>query len=94
MMDGFEKPQPAGRYVIDTTEEMLDTLSFPVWKRVSTSIRLGNFGAIEHTAIDPEDLATAIARDAVDEETPQTTPAKKSGADSARAMRSMQRKQF
>jgi len=94
MMDGFERPQPAGRYTVDTSEEMLDTLSSPVWKRVSTSIRLGNFGAIEHTTIDPGDLEKALARDAADDDTPTPAPAVKSSAEQARAMPSVRRKQF
>lgn len=91
MMEGFEKPQPAGRYTVDISEEMLDTLSFPVWKRVSTAIRLGNFGDIEHTVIDPEDLEKALAHDATDDAT--QPPTEKSSAERARG-KTVQRKQF
>lgn len=62
-LDGIDQGQPAGDYIIDTEEELVDALSFPVWRRVSTVMRLTRLGATEHVAIDPRALADALLRD-------------------------------
>ena len=59
---------PMGRYVVETDEELVETLSFPVYRRISTFIRLpGRPGSSELSrliAIDPAELAAALAADA------------------------------
>ena len=37
---GLEGMQPAGTYEVETDEELLEQLSFPVWHRTATTIRL------------------------------------------------------
>ena len=63
-LDGIDRVQPAGDYIVDTEEELADALSFPVWRRVSTVMRLTRLGATEHVAIDPRALADALLGDA------------------------------
>jgi hypothetical protein len=67
-LKGLDGPQPAGSYQIDTDEELIDGLSFPVWRRVATTIRLPlpghGSGSTQTFPIDPRDLAAAQARDA------------------------------
>jgi hypothetical protein len=38
-LSGFDDIQPAGRYLVETDEERLEGLSFPVYRRLSTFIR-------------------------------------------------------
>ena len=63
LLRGFEFEQPAGAYIVDTEEELMESLSFPVWKRVATSIWLRDNGTTEYLRIDPADLDAACARD-------------------------------
>lgn len=62
MVDGFGQVQP-GSYIVDTEEELLDTLLFQAWKRASTIIRLGSPGRVQDVPIDPEQLNNALLRD-------------------------------
>ena len=39
LLRGFDSERPAGAYVVDTEEELLESLSFPAWTRVATTIR-------------------------------------------------------
>ena len=67
LLSGFDSPQPAGTYTVDTEEELLEILgplSFPVWKRVATIMRLARGGATEYVPVDPNELNDAMARDA------------------------------
>jgi len=68
ILDGFEQLQPAGSYTVDIEEELLDTLLSPVWKRISTTMRLRRHGALEQVLVDPEQLKEALARDAAQQE--------------------------
>lgn len=69
ILKGFDATQPAGSYVVATEEELLDSVSLPAYRRLSTSIELhtpaGNVGRTEIVTIDPDELDTALARDAV-----------------------------
>jgi hypothetical protein len=49
--------------VVDTEEEMMDTLLLAAWKRTSTVIQLHRDGAIEYHPIDPGQLSEALRRD-------------------------------
>jgi hypothetical protein len=66
-LEGLD-PQPAGDYVVDTDEELLEGISFPVYQRVSTQIHLhasaGNPGRMEIATVDPILLQRALSLDA------------------------------
>jgi hypothetical protein len=67
-VSGAEGVQPPGTYIVETDEELLEELSFPVYHRVSTSIILpvrgGGSGSYQVVRIDPAELAEAQRRDA------------------------------
>ena len=56
-VSGIEGVQPAGTYVVETDEQLLEELSFPAYHRVSTSIILpvggGGSGSYQVVRIDP-----------------------------------------
>jgi hypothetical protein len=57
-------PQPAGDYLVETDEEMLSDLSFPVYRRIRTLIRVSCGPAQTRLVeIEPGDLLAALARD-------------------------------
>ena len=68
MLEGFGRVQPAGSYIVDTEEELLDTVLFQAWRRASTIIRLGAPGRIKDVPIDPEQLNNALMRDRAQED--------------------------
>lgn len=61
--------QPSGTYAVETTEAPIGDMSFLVYRRVSTTIELrSGFSAMmsrQLVEIDPLDLESAEARDAV-----------------------------
>jgi len=75
MLDGFGRVQP-GSYIVDTEEELLDTVLFQAWKRASTIIRLGSSGRVQDVPIDPEQLNNALLQDSTQQDScaplPQT----------------------
>jgi hypothetical protein len=64
-LKGVDHTLPAGSYLVVTDEELIEGLSFPVYRRVSTMIHVpGHRGSsIEMVAIDPADLRAAQDRD-------------------------------
>jgi hypothetical protein len=59
-------PLPAGRYRVDTEEEMLSGLSFPAWRRTGMTIArqgLASGRLVQALPITPADLAAALAAD-------------------------------
>ena len=59
-------PQPAGTYTVETEEELLEGLSFPAYRRISTTITRQANGAgalIQVLAVDPRELEEAQAAD-------------------------------
>jgi hypothetical protein len=64
-LSGVDYPLPAGSYEIISDEELIEQLSFPVYRRVSTWImaRRSAEAATEMVLIDPEELTKAHARD-------------------------------
>ena len=64
----LDEVQPAGRYVVETNEELIQGLSFPVYRRLSTFIHLaGSPNSSELARVvdtDPAKLAAARAIDA------------------------------
>jgi hypothetical protein len=67
-LKGIERMLPAGDYRVVTDEELIDGLSFPVYRRVTTMIFLPaqshRASSIEMVTIDPLDLQTAQDHDA------------------------------
>lgn len=75
-LSGADDVQPAGRYVVETDEELLQPLSRSAYRRLSTLIRLpGRSGSTERARIvdiDPTELAAVLVSDArVQEIAPQ-----------------------
>jgi hypothetical protein len=68
-ISGVDGMQPAGRYAIETDEELLQGISFPAYRRVQTLIHLhaapGQSGISQTVMVDPEELDAALARDAL-----------------------------
>jgi hypothetical protein len=65
-MEGVGRVLPAGNYEVVTDEELIEGLSFPVYRRVATMILAptqSSQPSIEMLTIDPHDLATAMKRD-------------------------------
>src|SRR6476659_9343986 len=57
---------PAGVYEVVTDEELIEGLSFPVYRRVATMIMApaqSSQPSIEMLTVDPQDLAAAMKRD-------------------------------
>jgi hypothetical protein len=66
-LDGVGRTLPAGGYEVVTDEELIEGLSFPVYRRVATMMLApaqSCQGTVEMLTIDPADLATAKDRDA------------------------------
>lgn len=67
VLGGLDEELPAGTYEVETDEELLEGVSFPVYRRVltviylrATSRRPGHTGAL---TIDPNELDAALERD-------------------------------
>src|SRR5205085_8611126 len=65
-LKGVDRVLPAGDYRVVTDEELIEGLSFPVYRRVATMVMVPakNRGSIEMVVIDPLELAAAQTRDA------------------------------
>ena len=72
-LSGMDEEQPAGTYTVETDEELLQTLSLPAYKRISTLIRLparpGSTVLTRIVEVNPLELAAVLARDARPDET-------------------------
>jgi hypothetical protein len=68
LLKGIDRVLAAGQYKVITDEELIEELSFPVYRRVATMIFVPadsqNSSSIEMVAIDPRDLQDAQDRDA------------------------------
>jgi len=62
-LPGLNRTYPAGAYLITTENERLD-VSFSATRRVATRIALTRGATTEYVAIEPSDLAAALAADA------------------------------
>ena len=54
--------QPAGSYLVETEEELLEGLSFPAYRRIATTITLQSAptgAVVQALSVDPADLARA-----------------------------------
>jgi hypothetical protein len=65
-LKGIGRVLPPGNYQVVTDEELIEGLSFPVYRRVSTAIIVPGEQAssVEMVAIDPGDLQAAQNSDA------------------------------
>ena len=68
LLKGIDRTLPAGEYDVVTDEELVEGLSFPVYRRVSTMMfvpALSHRGSsVEMVTIDPAALQAARDRDA------------------------------
>jgi hypothetical protein len=68
LLKGVDRVLAAGQYRVTTDEELIEELSFPVYRRVATMIFVPadsqNSTSVEMVAIDPRDLQDAQDRDA------------------------------
>jgi hypothetical protein len=66
-LKGIDRILPAGDYRVVTDEELIEELSFPAYRRISTMIFVpGQFtptSSVEMVAVDPYDLQAAQDRD-------------------------------
>ena len=64
LLKGIDREIPAGSYRVVTDEELVEGLSFPVYKRISTMIFVpAQASSVEMVSIDPLDLIVAQDRD-------------------------------
>ena len=67
VLDGFDQELPAGNYVVETNEELIQGLSFPAYRRVSTTLYVdalpGHPAQKQAWVIAPKALDTALAQD-------------------------------
>ena len=70
---------PAGEYEVLTDEELIEGLSFPVYRRISTMILVPGQGPptsfVEMLTVDPRELQVSLARDAAMQQPPQSDAA-------------------
>jgi hypothetical protein len=68
LLKGVDRILPAGDYRVVTDEELIEGLSFPVYRRISTMIfvpaQSHPASSVEMVIIDPIDLQVARDRDA------------------------------
>ena len=67
-LKGVDPALPAGDYRVSTDEELIESLSFPVYRRIATMIFVPGEGhrasSTEMFTIDPADLQAAHDKDA------------------------------
>jgi len=70
-LKGVDHLLPAGNYRVTTDEELIDSLSFPVYRRVATMMFVPGQGhrasSVEMFTINPVDLQAAWEKDAAAE---------------------------
>jgi hypothetical protein len=67
LLSGFDEPLQAGTYKIETLEELVEGVSFPVWRRIETLLLLnqqpGQPKLTQVAVINPIELEEARSRD-------------------------------
>ena len=67
MLTGFERAQPPGVYMVETDEQVLDTVTRVAVRRIETRMEIfPRPGTSESVPIDPVELDQALRRDAED----------------------------
>jgi hypothetical protein len=64
---GVDRVLPAGDYSVTTDEELIEGISFPVYRRISTTIMVPgerSRSTVEMVSVDPRDLKAARKKDA------------------------------
>jgi hypothetical protein len=76
LLKGVDRVLPAGDYRVVTDEELMEGLSFPVYRRVSTMILVPTESrqAVEMLTVDPLDLQVAQDRDVAAHQTTEADP--------------------
>ncbi len=68
LLKGIDRTLSAGEYRVVTDEELIEGISFPVYRRVSTMIFVPalshGVSSVEMVTIEPDDLQAALDRDA------------------------------
>ncbi len=68
-LGGLDELLPAGDYVVETDEELIQGISFPAYRRILTVIHLregsGNPNLTRAMTVDPNQLELALKRDQV-----------------------------
>jgi len=66
-LKGVDHALPAGNYRVTTDEELIESLSFPVYRRIATMIFVPGEGqrtsSVEMFTIDPADLQASHEKD-------------------------------
>lgn len=74
VLGGFDEMLPAGAYGVETDEELLEGISFPVYRRTLTLIHLhakpDHPGLTQTLTVDPNELDAALMRDLAPAEVP------------------------
>ena len=55
---------PPGEYLVATDEELIEELSFPAWRRASTTIHVHRGGVTQVLTIEPQELELLLSLDA------------------------------
>ena len=76
LLAGFAAVQAAGTYTVETDEEIIDDLPYPVWRRIGTTLHVKRAGAMEFVPIDPDELGRALLRDGAQPEIAKAHEAK------------------
>jgi hypothetical protein len=63
VLDGFARQVPAGTYLVETEETLMDSVLSLAWKRASTIMRLPTATGSQDVFVDPEQLNAALLRD-------------------------------
>jgi hypothetical protein len=67
LLKGVDRILPAGDYRVVTDEELIEQVSFPVYRRVATMIfvpsEFSHGSSVEMVVVDPDDLQKAQDRD-------------------------------
>lgn len=67
LLPSVEEVLPAGTYLVETEEELIDSLTFVAYRRVATTITVPALGtetgSKQVIMIDPSELAAARAKD-------------------------------
>ena len=81
VLKGIDRSLPPGRYEVVTDEDLIEGLSFPVYRRVSTVIFVPALRAssVEMVTIDPIDLQAAQERDAAADQLPAAADSQAAG---------------
>ena len=72
-LSGFDGEQPAGTYSVETDEELLESVSFPAYRRLATMMQIepssrSAGGVLQVAVVDPQQLEAALAVDAAHSE--------------------------